>query len=328
MSNNARTNNQSDENDYGPDTKFFNSDQERDIANIEQNIQSIFEKVSIERLRQYLNTLSDFHTRHSKSQILNDVGDYILNELRGLGYKDTSFHSFRATIDNEVFELRNIICKKKGIDEKLIIVCAHYDCIMNRKEDSVSRAPGANDNGSGVSAIIEIARILANENLRHSVQFVFFSGEEQGLLGSKSYAKYIKESGVDLYRLINLDMIGYPFFAPNTVIIERDNNTDVKHNHVKKNDTESIKFSEVMKDMTSAVGLQFHLDSIYDSDYESFEAKGYVVIGAYDGSADPIKNPHYHSSSDLPENIDWDYLTSVTKLVLASILKIDSINSY
>ena len=294
----------------------------------EPSMQSILKRVSTKNLKQYLNSLSDFHTRHSKSLFINNAGDWIMNELRGFGYKDTFYHSFKSTIDNEEFELRNIVCKKKGIDEKLIMVCAHYDCIMNSKEDSVSRAPGANDNGSGVSAIIEIARILAYENLRHFVQFVFFSGEEQGLLGSISYAKYIKESNMDLYRLINLDMIGYPFFAPNTVIIERDNNTNVKHNQVRKNDTESIEFGDMMKNIASAVGLQFHLDSIYDSDYEPFEAKGYVVIGAYDGSADPIKNPHYHSSSDLPENIDWDYLTSVTKLVLATVLKIDSINSH
>ena len=294
----------------------------------EPSTQSILEWVSTEKLKQYLNSLSNFHTRHSKSPLLNDAGDWIMNELRGFGYRDTFYHSFKSTIDNEEFELRNIVCKKKGIDEKLIMVCAHYDCIMECKEDSVSRAPGANDNGSGVSAIIEMARVLANENLRHSIQFVFFSGEEQGLLGSKSYAKYIKENGMDLYRLINLDMIGYPFFAPNTVIIERDNNTNVKHNQAMENDTESIEFGEMMKDMTSAVGLQSHLDSIYDSDYEPFEAKGYVVIGAYDGSADSINNPHYHSSSDIPENIDWDYLTSVTKLVLATVLKIDSTNSH
>jgi Zn-dependent M28 family amino/carboxypeptidase len=294
----------------------------------EPEMQSILEEVSTENLKQYLNRLSDFHTRHSKSPLLNDACEWIMNELRSFGYTDTFYHSFKSTIDNEEFKLRNIVCEKKGIDDKLVMVCAHYDCVMNSMEDSVSRAPGANDNGSGVSAIIEIARILANENLRHSVQFVFFSGEEQGLLGSKSYAKYIKENSMDLYRLINLDMIGYPFFAPNTVIIERDNNTNVKYNQVKKNDTESIEFGDMMKDMTYAVGLQFYLDSIYDSDYEPFEAKGYVVIGAYDGSANPVKNPHYHSSSDLPENIDWDYLTSVTKLVLATVLKIDSINSY
>jgi hypothetical protein len=290
--------------------------------------QSILEEVSTEKLKQYLNSLSNFHTRHSKSPLLNDAGDWIMNELRSFGYKDTFYHSFKSTIDNEEFELRNIVCKKKGIDEKLIMVCAHYDCIMECKQDSVSRAPGANDNGSGVSAIIEMARVLVKQNLQHSIQFVFFSGEEQGLLGSKSYAKYIKENGMDLHRLVNLDMIGYPFFAPNTVIIERDNNTDVKHNRVKKNDTESIEFGEMMKDMTSVVGLQSHLDSIYDSDYEPFEAKGYVVIGAYDGSADSIKNPHYHSSSDIRENIDWDYLTSVTKVVLATVLKIDSTNSH
>lgn len=289
----------------------------------ESELQSILEEVSTENLKQYLNRLSDFHTRHSKSPMLNEAGKYILNELKGLGYSNTLFHYFKSTIDNEEFELRNIVCEKKGIDDQLIMVCAHYDCIMNNKEDSNSRAPGANDNGSGVSALIELARILANKNLKHSIQFVFFSGEEQGLLGSKNYASYIKENDIDLYRLINLDMIGYPFLASNTIIIERDNNTDGRHNHVRENDTKSIELGETMKDMTSTVGLQFHLDSIYDSDYEPFEKKGYVVIGVYDGSADPRKNPHYHSSSDLPENINWDYLTSVTKLILAVVLKID-----
>lgn len=294
----------------------------------ELQIQSILEEVSTENIKRNLIRLSSFHTRHSKSPLLNHASECIMNELKELGYLNTYFHSFKANIDNEDFDLRNIVCKKKGMDDKLIIICAHYDCIMNRKEDSESRAPRANDNASGVSAVIEIARILAKRNLRHSIEFVFFAGEEQGLLGSKSYAKYIKESEVNLYRLINLDMIGYPFFAPNTVIIERDNNTDARHNQVRENDAESIELGEKMKDMAITVGVHPHLDSIYDSDYEPFESKGYVVIGAYDGSADPIKNPHYHSTSDLPENIDWNYLSLVTKMVLATILNTSPIHSY
>ena len=292
----------------------------------ESEFQSILEEVSTDNLKRNLNRLSAFHTRHSKSPILNDASEYIINELKESGYINTFFHFFNATIDKEEFELRNIICEKKGMDGKFVMVCAHYDSIMNCKEDSNSRAPGANDNGSGVSALIELARVLAKKNLKHSTQFVFFSGEEQGLLGSKSYAEYIKERGTDLYRLINLDMIGTPFLESNAVIIERDGNPDSRHNHVKENDVESIKFGDIMRHMASTLGLQFHLDSIYDSDYEPFETKGYVVVGVYDGSADPVKNPHYHSSSDLPENINWNYLTSVTKLVLATILKIDSIN--
>jgi len=201
------------------------------------------------------------------------------------------------------------------------MICAHYDSRMQNLKDSSSRAPGANDNASGVGAIMEIARVLFNEKLEHSLQFVLFAGEEQGLLGSKNYAKYIKDNGTNLYRLINLDMIGYPHLNPGTVIIERDNNSDPRHNSVKENDDKSIEFGEVMREMTSYTDLKFHLDSMYDSDYEPFEAEGYVVIGAYHGSAE-TSNPHYHSSSDLPSLIDWNYLTSVTKLVLATVLKI------
>ena len=78
---------------------------------------------------------------------------------------------------------------------------------------------------------------------------------------------------------------------------------------------------EVMKEMFPYADLQFDFDSIYDSDYEPFEAEGYVVIGVYDGST-AINNPNYHSSLDVPSLIDWRYLTSVTKIVLATILRI------
>ena len=50
---------------------------------MEPNTQSILERVSTEKLKQYLNRLSNFHTRHSKSPLLNDAGDWIMNELRG-----------------------------------------------------------------------------------------------------------------------------------------------------------------------------------------------------------------------------------------------------
>ncbi len=308
--------------------KPFSGNQKITADRIETHARSVLDQVNTNKLRQNLTSLSKFHTRHSKSPLLNDASDWIMNQFRGSGYKDSFYHSFKSTIDDKEFSLRNIICNKNGFDKKLIIICAHYDCIMENKADSNSRAPGANDNASGVSAIIEIARVLANENLQHSLQFVLFSGEEQGLLGSKSYVKYIEDNKMDLYRLINLDMIGYPFFADNTVIIERDDNMDLNHNKVRENDLKSIVFGEVMKDLASEVNLKFHLDSIYDSDYEPFESHGHVVIGAYDGSADPKKNPHYHSSSDLPEFKNWNYLTAVTKLVLATVLKIDSINSH
>ncbi len=65
--------------------------------------------------------------------------------------------------------------------------------------------------------------------------------------------------------------------------------------------------------------LQISPGSIWNSDYEPFEAEGYVVAGANDGSADENQNPHYQSSTDSPSLIDWNYLVSVTKMILATV---------
>jgi Zn-dependent M28 family amino/carboxypeptidase len=193
---------------------------------------------------------------------------------------------------------------------------------MRVLSDSVSRSPGANDNGSGVSAILEMARILKKHKLNYGLQFALFSGEEQGLLGSKHYARFVKTNNIDVYRLINLDMIGYPQLNLGIVIVERDNHTDPAHNQVQENDQDSIEFGTIMAGMSSYTDLQISLDSIWNSDYEPFEADGCIVIGAYDGSADKHLNPHYHDTSDTSDLIDWNYLTSVTKMVLATVFKL------
>jgi|SRR5215211_1399442 len=292
---------------------------------VNKAIQTIIDDVSSNNIKEKLNHISSFHTRHSKSQFINEVAEWLLNEFKNVGYSNASYHNYDAAIDNKEYQLKNIICEKEGENNKMIIICAHYDCIMEDLQDHTSRAPGANDNASGISAILEIARVLINEKLSYTIQFVLFSGEEQGLHGSVQYSKFIKEKNLQLFRLINLDMIGYPQLNPGIVIIERDNNSDLRHNRVRENDDLSIETGEIMTRMAKYNNLEFDLDSIYDSDYEPFEAKGYVVIGAYDGSAENI-NPHYHNSSDTPSLIDWDYLTSVTKMVLATILTLDKEN--
>ncbi|MDF2768087.1 MAG: hypothetical protein K0S91_922 [Nitrososphaeraceae archaeon] len=66
--------------------------------------------------------------------------------------------------------------------------------------------------------------------------------------------------------------------------------------------------------------LQVRFDAVFASDYCPFEARGYIVTGAYDGSG-TTQNPHYHSTTDSPDLLDIDYIASVTKLVLATILK-------
>jgi aminopeptidase-like protein len=291
---------------------------------VDDAIKSLLREVSSDNIRSNLITISSYHTRHTKSKYINEVAEWLKNQFKIMGYQDVSFHTYRENIDGDDYDLKNILCKKDGINnECVIIVCAHYDSRVKNLRDSTSRAPGANDNASGVSAILEIARILHKQKLYCNVQFVFFSGEEQGLLGSKHYAKFLKENNnVSKYRLINLDMVGYPKLNPGLVIVEIDNNTKLRYNKVRENDADSAKFGNTMRGMSRYAGLQYRLDSIYDSDYEPFEEEGSIVIGAYDGSGQEDLNPHYHDTSDTASLIDWNYLSAVTKMVLSTILKV------
>ncbi|HET7644005.1 MAG TPA: M28 family peptidase, partial [Nitrososphaeraceae archaeon] len=205
------------------------------LKKIDDDIKSLLTEVSKDNIKSSLLKLSSYHTRHSKSENINEVAEWLKNEFQNMGYDDVLFHKYNETIEGNNYDLKNVICKKNGVNNKCILICAHYDSRMKNLGDSISRSPGANDNASGVSAILEIARILYTHNLEYSLQFALFSGEEQGLLGSTHYAQFVKENNIDIYRLINLDMIGYPQLNPGIVLIERDNHSDSEHNQVEEN---------------------------------------------------------------------------------------------
>lgn len=102
----------------------------------------------------------------------------------------------------------NVVAQIEGTAEPdtMYIICAHFD---STSEDPWNLAPGADDNASGVAAVLECARIMSNARyeFRHAIRFVCFSGEEQGLQGSKAYVTWHADEGV--LGVYNLDMIGY-----------------------------------------------------------------------------------------------------------------------
>src|SRR5512137_1006061 len=100
----------------------------------------------------------------------------------------------------------NVEAKFKGTDEfsnEIYIICAHYD--------TVSSAPGADDDASGTVAVLMAALIMSQKHLQfnHTIKFVAFSGEEQGLLGSRIYAANATNEGWNIIGVLNADMISY-----------------------------------------------------------------------------------------------------------------------
>jgi Zn-dependent M28 family amino/carboxypeptidase len=226
--------------------------------------------------------------------------------------------------------LKNIICNQEGSGEArdnnnndhhpLILISAHYDSRMQDINQTNARAPGADDNASGVAAVLELARILSQVDLKNNIQFVLFSGEEQGQWGSTAYVNYLQTNNTKRDLIINLDMIGYPALGLDNVVIEYD-----LGNKFTTNDMYSKKVGRFVEQIAlDYANLEASLHPLGKTDLIPFEAMGKTVIGIHDGGSK--LNPNYHSTSDTPDTLDIEYFTSVTKLVLAAILKIDELN--
>jgi hypothetical protein len=295
----------------------------------------ILEQVSSTRLKEYIDTLSSFHTRHTKSHHIEKAANWLKSEFENICKGIVFFHNYTQSDQNQTFHLKNIICSKQGLasssqsnynnNNNTIVIGAHYDSRSKNINNTDARAPGADDNASGVSALLELSRILSHLNLKYNLQFVLFSGEEQGQWGSKNYSRYLNNSNlnstIDLY--INLDMVGYS--SPNEsnkVILEYD-----VGNKYLQNDEYSKTIALFIKQTASSyTNLEAILSKLGNSDFIPFEALGHAVIGIHDGGSE--NNPHYHKSTDMPDTLNIKYLTSITKMVLATILELDKLNHY
>ena len=282
-------------------------------------------QVNSTKLKDWVDKLSSFHTRHTKSEFIESVAYWLKKELQSTCGDGVYFHNY-TQIDKETsYNLKNIICNKEGSmangnSNPLILISAHYDNRMQNISQTNARAPGADDNASGVAAILELARILSKVNLKNNIQFVLFSGEEQGQWGSTVYAKHLQANDTRFNTVVNLDMIGYPPHGLNKITIEYD-----LGNKITTNDIYSKNTAHFVENIASEyTNLEASLHTLGKTDLIPFEATGNIVIGLHDGGSE--LNPNYHNVSDTPSTLDIEYLASVTKLALATILNLDELD--
>lgn len=141
------------------------------------------------------------------------------------------FATYRDTLTNFDKPAFNIVGVLEGTDPKLkkefVVLSAHYDHIgLETKEQPDVIFNGANDDASGVTAVAQMAKYFSKtKSNKRSILFVFFTGEEKGLLGSKSLVQKLKKQDFNLYAQLNIEMIGVPmkrdYLAYITVLINR-----------------------------------------------------------------------------------------------------------
>src|SRR6185312_8776322 len=275
-------------------------------------VAALVAQVDPSRLAASVSSLAAFPTRHSLSPHNVEAARWLRSEFLGLGYDEVSLHDF--TVGGVV--RHNVVCTKTGAADPttFILIGAHYDSRMSDLDDATAAAPGSDDDASGVTALLELARLLRPVSTGCSVQFLAFSGEEQGLVGSTAYAAAANAQGLNVRLMINLDMIGHPEDpAHPTIIVERDmGNTQPGNDAASQREA-----ARMAAAATTYTSLLAKLGPIYDSDYMPFEHFGYVCIGAFDGADD---QPFYHSTTDTPDKVDRSFHADVVRMVLATVL--------
>jgi Zn-dependent M28 family amino/carboxypeptidase len=157
-----------------------------------------------ERLRRTILDLQSMGERASW-QGQYEASRYVQQRIAELGLKPEV-----QTYTHEGSTYQNIIAALPGsveLDRRLLAI-AHYD---SKNWIPGKDAPGADDNASGVAALLEVARILCQGPNHNSMQLVFFSNEEQDQIGSKHFARNAKETGTNIGGIINIDTVGYHF---------------------------------------------------------------------------------------------------------------------
>jgi len=244
---------------------------------------------------------------------LNAAADFIEGSFSRAGLRPR-----RDTYEVDGQACHNIETEIRGSRPEVILIGAHYD--------SVSGSPGANDNGSGVAALLALARRFAGKTTQHTVRFVAFVNEEppyflSGEMGSDVYAGRCKARGDNISAMISLETIGYFSDAPGSqtypspglgLFYPRIGNfigfVGNVHSRALLRRVIGL-FRKNAKVPSEGAALPAFIPGVSWSDQRSFWRYGYPGIMVTDTA--PFRYPYYHSPNDTPDKLDYDRFTLV-----------------
>ena len=257
-------------------------------------------------INSYLTEFATFGVKTTGSTNNNNAFNWLKNKYLAFGYTAAQISENAFTYNGAT--TKNLILTKTGTKYPniFVIVCGHYDTIAG---------PGVNDNGSGTSVILEMARILKDVPTEYSIKFINFTGEEQGLRGSQNYVNTVVNATnpkMDIKVVFNIDQVGgVAGEVNNTITCERDTNNTPSTNNAASN--------TVTQELMNCVGLysplQTNLSYAYGSDYMPFQSNGEVITGFYEFN----ESTRPHSASDTYANMDPVFVFNVTKAALGAV---------
>lgn len=216
---------------------------------------------------------------------------YLVSVLEGLGYT-VERQGYRKSGENLFVRLM-----ATTPTDEYVLVGAHLDSVKNA---------GANDNGTGSAAVLEVATVLKGLGDRKvNVILAFFDEEELGLVGSYAMAREFKRQGLRVTSVHTIDMMGWDSDQDRAVEIEQPDGGLWDYYRM-VNDTHGLK-------------LPLKRTSSGSTDHVAFRSEGFEAVGLCEEWAGGDTTPYYHKKTDNYETIDFDYLASSTRLLTATV---------
>ena len=268
-------------------------------------IPSIIEQIDEAMMTTFIMDLVDFGPHPTASPECDQAAEYIYDHFENMGL-EVRYQDWY--IDSSLYG-KNIEATLPGIDEssdEIYLISAHYDTWDN--------SPGADDNSAGVATVITAAYILKQYSFNHTIRFVFFAGEEQGLHGSHFYAKEAYDNCENIIANINLDMMGYatnPQQEGKIRIYENPLSSWIVNEY-------TIPISQQYADLINFEVLVYDDPTGHGSDYLKFWNFGHDALFYHEYKW----NLYIHTPADTIENMNVEYATKIARFAIATLAKL------
>ncbi|TKC12347.1 M20/M25/M40 family metallo-hydrolase [Pedobacter polaris] len=328
----------------------------------DMNITSLVNEVSANNQEALIKKLVSFQTRHTLSDTLSKttgIGaarNWIKSEFEkyaaaGGNRLQVSFDTFIQPADGRRITtpvvLKNVVAILPGTDpsdKRMLMVSGHYDSRITDVMNSKDFAPGANDDASGVAAVMEMCRIMSKQKFNCTLIFVAMVGEEQGLYGATNLAKRAKEEGWNVHLLLNNDIIGNSYemetdikdnksvrvFSEGVSALETPAQAAARQSAGTENDGKARQAARYIKEVAERYVDQLEVKLIYrrdrylrGGDHTPFSQQGFAAVRITEMNEDfnrqhqDVRTENGFKYGDLPEYIDYNYLQKVTRMNLS-----------
>ncbi|MGB4399173.1 MAG: M20/M25/M40 family metallo-hydrolase [Daejeonella sp.] len=334
------------------------------ILKQDQKIMQMLDEVSEKNIEANVRKLVTFQTRHSLSDTLSKttgIGaarNWIKSEMERYsresgGRLKAEFDVFtqpadgrRITVPTVMKNVMGILPGTDPLDDRVFIVSGHYDSRASDVNDSKIFAPGANDDASGTSAVMELARVMSKHKFNSTIIFVAMVAEEQGLYGAANLAKRAKESKWNVAGMITNDIIGNTYgvetglkdnrsvriFSEGVPAAETPAEAAVRTSTGSENDGRARQFARYIKEVGERYVDQLDVKLIYrrdrflrGGDHTPFSQAGFPGIRItemnenFDRQHQTVRSENGVDYGDLPDFVDYAYTQKVAKMNLAAL---------